>query len=92
MKIGVLLAFILWEKSRFMKSKIPYVIVKEGKWFTIRSLTVPVTTQGKTEEEAIKMLEEAAELYLESTNEDVQEVNSLHYGWIDVDVRKKTIA
>ena len=71
--------------SLVMKAKIPYAIVKEGKWFTIRCLTLPVTTQGKTEEEAVKRLEEAVELYLEATKENVEEVKDLHYGWIDVE-------
>ena len=75
-----------------MKTKIPYAIVKEGEWFTIRCLTLPVTTQGKTEEEAVKKLEEAVELYLESTKEGIQEVKDLHYGWLDVETQKPTIA
>ena len=75
-----------------MQTKIPYAIVREGKWFTIRCLTLPVTTQGKTEEEAVKRLEEATTLYLEATKESVEEVKDLHYGWIEVESRKKVIA
>jgi predicted RNase H-like HicB family nuclease len=47
------------------------VITKEDNWFIARCLEVPVTTQGKTIEEAQANLKEAVELYIESF-EDVE--------------------
>ena len=72
--------------------QIPYAIVKESKWYVIRCLTLPVTTQGRTEEEAIARLQEAVDLYLESTQEDVEGVQNLHCGFINVEMKKKIIA
>lgn len=46
------------------------VITREDHWFIARCLEVPVTTQGKTIEEAQVNLKEAVELYIESFLED----------------------
>lgn len=46
------------------------VITKEDDWYIARCLEVPVTTQGKTIEEAQANLREAVELYLESFQDD----------------------
>mgnify|MGYP001584417203 FL=1 len=48
-----------------MTYKSTAIITKDGKWFVARSVELRVTTQGKTEEEAKKNLQEAMELYLE---------------------------
>jgi predicted RNase H-like HicB family nuclease len=40
-------------------------ISKEGKWFVAQCLEVDVASQGKTEKQALKNLQEALELYLE---------------------------
>jgi len=46
------------------------VIVHEGEWFVARCLQLPVTSQGKTLQEAKENLLEAATLYLESFGDE----------------------
>lgn len=45
--------------------KIHSVTWKEDKWYVAKALEVEVASQGKTEEEALKNLKEALELYFE---------------------------
>lgn len=53
-----------------MKSKILHTIVwKEEKLFVARFLELELASQGKTQQEALKNLKEALELYLE--DEDI---------------------
>ncbi len=49
-----------------MSQRLTAVITKDGKWYVARCLELPVTTQGKTIEEAQANLKEAVELYTES--------------------------
>ena len=46
------------------------VIVREGSWFVARCLQLPVTSQGRTLEEAKQNLREAVALYLESFGDE----------------------
>ena len=46
------------------------VIVREGECFIARCLNLPVTSQGKTLEEAKENLREAVALYLESFGDE----------------------
>lgn len=41
------------------------VVWKEDKWFVAKALEVEVTSQGRTQEEGLKNLKEALELYFE---------------------------
>lgn len=41
------------------------VVWKEGKYYVSQCLDVDVASQGKTKKEALKMLQEALELYFE---------------------------
>ncbi len=43
------------------------VVWKEGKYYVSQCLDVDVASQGKTKKEALKMLQEALELYFEDT-------------------------
>mgnify|MGYP001610671503 CR=1 FL=1 len=52
----------------FMK-RIHSVVWKEDKWFVAKALEVEVTSQGKNEEEALKNLKEALELYFEDQSQ-----------------------
>ena len=42
-------------------------VTHDGKWFVARCLDIEVTSQGKSEEEALANLKEALELYFEDT-------------------------
>ena len=42
------------------------VIIKEERWYVARCLELPVTSQGKTIEEAQENLKEAVDLWIES--------------------------
>ena len=46
------------------------VIVREGDWFVARCLNLPVTSQGRTREQAQANLREAATLYLEAFGDE----------------------
>jgi predicted RNase H-like HicB family nuclease len=48
-----------------MKRSFPATVWREGNWFVSQCLEVDVTSQGKTEEEALENLKEALELYFE---------------------------
>lgn len=51
------------------------VVWKEDKWFVAKALEIEVTSQGKTEKEALKNLKEAVELYFEDqTDIDITSV------------------
>lgn len=41
------------------------VVWKEDKWFVAKALEVEIASQGKSQEEALKNLKEALELYFE---------------------------
>ncbi len=43
------------------------VVWKEGKYYVSQCLDVDVASYGKTKKEALKMLQEALELYFEDT-------------------------
>ncbi len=45
--------------------RIHSVIWKEDKWYVAKALEVEVTSQGKTEKDALENLKEALELYFE---------------------------
>lgn len=45
--------------------RIHSVIWKEDKWYVAKALEVEVASQGKSQEEALKNLKEALELYFE---------------------------
>jgi predicted RNase H-like HicB family nuclease len=49
-----------------MTNRYTAVITREDKWFIVRGLEIPVTTQGKTLDEARVNLKEAVDLYIES--------------------------
>lgn len=49
-----------------MSKRYTAIITKEEAWYIARCLEVPVTTQGRTIEDAQTNLHEAVELYLES--------------------------
>ncbi len=49
--------------------KLHTILWKEDKWFIAKALEVEVASQGKTEEEALKNLKEALELYFEDQKE-----------------------
>ncbi|MBI4229419.1 MAG: type II toxin-antitoxin system HicB family antitoxin [Planctomycetes bacterium] len=42
------------------------VVAHEGRWYVARSVNPPVTSQGRTQREALDNLTEAIHLYLES--------------------------
>ncbi len=46
------------------------IVWKENKWFVAKALEVEVASQGKSQEEALKNLQEALELYFED-NRDI---------------------
>lgn len=39
------------------------IVWKENKWFVVKALEVEIASQGKSQEEALKNLQEALELY-----------------------------
>lgn len=45
--------------------RIHTVVWKEDRWFVAKALEIEVTSQGKTEKEALDNLKEALELYFE---------------------------
>lgn len=45
------------------------VVWKEGEWYVAKALEVEVTSQGKTQNEALNNLKEALELYFEDQTE-----------------------
>lgn len=45
------------------------VVWKEDKWFVAKTLEIEVASQGKSENEALKNLKEALELYFEGETE-----------------------
>ena len=53
-----------------MSKRYTAVITKEEGWYIARCLEIPVTTQGRTIEDAQANLKEAIELYIESFPED----------------------
>lgn len=55
-------------------------VTKEGEWYISQCLEVDVASQGKTEAEAIKNLEEALELHFE----DPKATNTPHIHQIKV--------
>lgn len=48
-----------------MKQKFTASVWQEGKWYVAQCLEVDVASQGETEEEALRNLEEALELHFE---------------------------
>lgn len=51
------------------------VVWKENDWYVAKALEVEVASQGKSESDAIKNLEEALELYFEdNTNTEIANV------------------
>ena len=44
----------------------PVVVSREGRWFVARCVEPSVTSQGRTQEEALRNVREAIELYIES--------------------------
>jgi predicted RNase H-like HicB family nuclease len=52
------------------------VVWKEEEMFVIKEVVTGVTTQGKTIEEAIDNLKEAAELYLEEMPEVIEKLKN----------------
>lgn len=62
-----------------MKTKTLHTIVwKEGKLFVAKFLELELASQGKTEQEALKNLKEALDLYLENEN-----VNNISFPFIE---------
>ena len=49
-----------------MTDKYPISIIREGKFYIARCLTLDVTSQGETLEQARDNIQEAIELYIES--------------------------
>ncbi len=47
------------------------IVWKEDNWFVSKALEVEVASQGKSQEEALKNLQEALELYFED-NKDIE--------------------
>lgn len=47
------------------------IVWKENKWFVAKALEVEVTSQGKSQTEALKNLQQALELYFED-NKDLE--------------------
>lgn len=45
--------------------RVHVVVWKEDKWYVAKALEVEVTSQGKTEKQALANLKEALELYFE---------------------------
>ncbi len=48
-----------------MKKKFSASVWQEDNWFVAQCMEIDVASQGKTEEEALKNLQEALELYFE---------------------------
>lgn len=63
-----------------MKKTFTASVSKEGEWFVSQCLEVDVASQGKTEAEAVKNLEEALELHFE----DPKATNTPHIHQIKV--------
>ena len=58
---------------------------REGKWFIAYEPCTGVTSQGLSEEEAIKNIKEALQLYLEENpNEDVYELQDPKIAIVEV--------
>ena len=58
-----------------MKRRMHAVFQRDGDWYIARCLTLPVTSQGATIEEAKANIREAVDLYLETWGpDDIQEL------------------
>lgn len=55
-------------EKNLMRYGLHALVWKEGKWFVAKAVELELASQGKTKEEALKNLEEAAELYFEDEN------------------------
>jgi len=51
------------------------VVTREGKWYVASCPELEIASQGKTVELALKILEEAIELYLQDEDAKAPEVN-----------------
>lgn len=52
------------------------IVYKEGKYFVSQCLNVEVSSFGETEEESLKNIKEALELYFEDEKEEVIKIES----------------
>lgn len=57
-----------------MKNTLHAAVWKEDKWYVAQSLEVKVASQGKNQDEALKNLKEALELYFEDNHQVVPQI------------------
>ncbi|MBS1537313.1 MAG: type II toxin-antitoxin system HicB family antitoxin [Bacteroidetes bacterium] len=62
------------------KLEIDYVTWREGNYFVSRCMNVEVASFGETQEEAIRNLVEAVELYLEDHDIELTGIEGIVYG------------
>ena len=55
-----------------MKRKFNVTVWREGDWFVAQCLDVDIASQGRTEQEVLKNLQEALELYFEDPRATVK--------------------
>ena len=60
--------------------EIDYVIWQEGNYYVAQCLNINFSSFGETFEEAIKNLKEAAELYFENENIEIQHIDRIFIG------------
>jgi len=65
-----------------MKQKLSAAVTQEGEWFVAQCLEIDVASQGASEQEALKNLEEALTLHLEPPSASVLP----HVKTIEIDV------
>ncbi len=57
-----------------------YIVYKEGKYFVSQCLNVNVSSFGETEEEAVRNLKEAVELYCEDEEVEFRVIDRVQIG------------
>jgi len=65
-----------------MKQKFSVTVTQEGEWFVAQCLEIDIASQGASEEEALKNLQEAIVLHLEPPSATVLP----HVRTIEIDV------
>lgn len=65
-----------------MKQKLSATVIREGEWFVAQCLEIDIASQGASEEEALKNLEEAILLHLEPPSATVLP----HVRTIEIDI------
>jgi len=61
--------YLKWCIISDIMTQIHTIVWKEGNWYVAKALEVEVASQGETEEEALKNLQEALELYFEDKHD-----------------------